>query len=371
VEQAIEHRSGRHILIVDALTPEPTRDSGSLRLVNIMRLLREQGWRITFMADNRRASAANILQLGRLGVHVLCVPWAPALAPWLAKNGHTVDAVMLCRHYIAEPHLPLIRRIAPQARILFDTVDLHFLREQRAAEHEGSAAMARQANVSQQRELALIAAADATFVVSPVEHAMLRQRLPAARVELLSNVHEIHGRLGPFAGRSGLVFVGGFGHTPNVDAVHWLVGEIMPLIQAVRPDIVLHLVGDMPEVERARICRPGVSIHGRVEDLSPWMRDCRIAVAPLRFGAGVKGKVNMAMSYGLPVVATTIAAEGMRLNHGRDVLLADDAGAFAEAIIRLHDDEALWQTLSEGGLANVRAHFSFDAARETLRRTLA
>lgn len=371
VEQAIEHRSGRHMLIVDALTPEPNRDSGSLRLVNIMRLLREQGWRITFMADNRRASADEITRLGRLGVHVLCVPWAPALAPWLARNGSTLDAVMLCRHYIAEPHLSLVRRTAPRARVLFDTVDLHFLREQRAAEHSGNAALGRQAKASRERELRLITAADVTFVVSPVEHAMLRELLPDARVELLSNVHEVFGRSCGFAGRSGLVFVGGFGHTPNVDAAHWLVEEILPRVQATRPDIALHLIGDMPDHERHALARPGVHIHGRVDDLTPWMRDCRIALAPLRYGAGVKGKVNMAMSHGLPVIATPMAAEGMQLADGRDVLLAGDAPAFAEAILRLHDDEALWLALSEGGLDNVRTHFSFDAARQTLRRSLA
>jgi glycosyltransferase involved in cell wall biosynthesis len=100
------------------------------------------------------------------------------------------------------------------------------------------------------------------------------------------------------------------------------------------------------------------------------MDGCRIALAPLRFGAGVKGKVNMAMSYGLPVVATTIAAEGMQLNDGKDILVADNADAFASAILRLYDDEALWTRLSNGGLDNVREHFSFEAARKALRRAL-
>ena len=84
----------------------------------------------------------------------------------------------------------------------------------------------------------------------------------------------------------------------------------------------------------------------------------------------MKGKVNMAMSHGVPVVATYLAAEGMQLTDGRDVLLADDADAFACAVLRLHDDKALWLKLSVSGLVNIREHFSFDAARETLRRIL-
>jgi len=370
VELAVRHGGQRHILIVDALTPDAARDSGSLRLINIMRLLRELGWRVSFMADNRNATHEEIRKLGRVGVHVLCKPWSPTLATWLGREGATLDAVMLCRHYVAAPNFDLVRRLAPRATVLFDTVDLHFLREQRASEHARNAALARQAEVSRQRELALIRACDASFVVSPVELDMLRAEMPEARVELLSNVHAIHGRKTGFTGRSGLVFVGGFGHPPNEDAVRWLAGEIYPRIRAARPDIALHLVGDIPEAMRPQFAGAGVQIHGRVADLDPWMAGCRIALAPLRYGAGVKGKVNMAMSHGLPVVATRLAAEGMQLVDGRDVLLADDADTFAAAVLRLHEDEALWLKLSNGGLANVREHFSFEAAREALHRVL-
>lgn len=370
VTTALHHHNRRHILIVDALTPDAARDSGSLRLINIMHLLRELGWRVSFMADNRSATPEEIRLLGRVGVHVLCKPWAPSLATWLHREGSTLGAVMLCRHYVAAPNLDLVRRLAPHATVLFDTVDLHFLREQRAAEHTGNAALARQAASSRQRELALIHACDATLVVSPVELDLLRAAAPTARVELLSNVHAIHGRKGEFASRNGLVFVGGFGHPPNEDAVRWLTGDIYPRIRAQRPDMVLHLIGDIPEAVRPQFAAPGIQIHGRVAELEPWMDDCRIALAPLRYGAGVKGKVNMAMSHGLPVVATTLAAEGMQLADGRDVLLADDADTFAAAVLRLYDDAALWLRLSEGGLANVREHFSFDAARAALHRVL-
>lgn len=369
--KAIHHRRQRHILIVDAYTPDPSRDSGSLRLINIMRLLHEMGWRITFMADTRRALPDEIAQLGSIGVQVLCRPWAPPLAGWLKREGASLDAVMLCRHYVAGPHIEQVRRLAPSARILFDTVDLHFLREQRAAKHSGNARLARQAEISRRRELALIRACDVTFVVSPAEYELLATEAPDARIELLSNVHDVFGRRAGFAARSGLVFVGGFGHPPNVDAAHWLVEDIYPLIQARQPGIELHLIGDVPDAERAALTRPGVHVHGRVREIEPWMDGCRIALAPLRYGAGVKGKINMAMSYGLPVVATTLGVEGMRLAHGRDVLLGDDARGFADAVLQLYGDEHLWTQLSDAGLDNVRGHFSFEAARAALARALA
>ncbi|MFK2878789.1 glycosyltransferase [Rhodanobacter hydrolyticus] len=370
VEIAIHHAQRAHILIVDALTPDAARDSGSLRLLNIMHLLRQLGWRVSFMADNRTATQDEIVRLGRVGAHTLCKPWSPSLAAWLRSEGITLDAVMLCRHYVAAPNLDLVRRLVPRAKVLFDTVDLHFLREQRAAEHTDNSTLARQAELSRRRELALIQACDITLVVSPVEHALLTRELPEARIELLSNVHEVYGRKTGFAPRSGLVFVGGFNHPPNEDAVRWLVGEIFPRLHAQRPDIALHLIGDIPETARPSLATPGVQIHGRVADLTPWMEGCRVALAPLRYGAGVKGKVNMAMSHGLPVVATGIAAEGMQLRDGEEILLADDAEGFVAAVLRLHDDEALWHRLSEHGLDNVREHFSFEAARATLHRIL-
>lgn len=369
-DQAIHHVARPHILIVDALTPDPSRDSGSLRMVNIMRLLRELGWRVSFMADNRLATPGEIALLGRIGVHTLCKPWSPSLARWLSCEGRSLSAVMLCRHYVAAPNLDLVRRTAPRAKMIFDTVDLHFLREERTAEHTGSATLKRQARLSRKRELALIAASDITLVVSPVEKDLLAKAIPNARVELLSNVHDVPGRTKDFAQRRDLVFVGGFGHPPNVDAVQWLVHEIFPRIRAQQPEMALHLVGDIPEPARPPLAGPGIQIHGRVADLTPWMEGCRVALAPLRYGAGVKGKVNMAMSHGLPVVATSIAAEGMQLRDGVDVLLGDDADAIAAAVLRLHDDEMLWNGISEHGLENVRQHFSFDAARAALLRSL-
>lgn len=369
VEQAI-HRKQRHILIMDALTPQPTRDAGSLQLCNIMRLLHGMGWRVTFMADNRQASPDEVMVLGQLGVQTLCKPWSPSLATWLSREGAHLDAAMLCRYYVADSNLALIRRFAPKAKLLFDTVDLHFLREQRAAEHTHNAALAHQAKISQEREFAIIRACDATFVVSTVEHQLLTRQLPGANVLLLPNMHEVKGRKQAFPDRHALVFVGGFGHPPNEDAVRWLAGEIYPKIRAQRPDIELHLIGDMPDSVRRQLQGNGITAHGRVDDLSPWMDNCRIALAPLRYGAGVKGKVNTAMSYGLPVVATGIAAEGMYLHDGENILLGNDADAFAAAVLRLYDDEALWTRLSDASLENVRRHFSLDTARATLQHAL-
>ena len=368
--ESVMHGTRPHILVVDATTPEPSRDSGSLRLVALFKLLHDMGWRTSFLPDDGHADETHVDTLGVLGVQVLRRPWVRDASAWLARHGSDLDAVMLCRSSIADQYLAMMRRHAPQAQVVFDTVDLHFLREQRAADLSGNTALARQAEASRRRELALVAASDVTFVVSPVERELLAAEAPGSRVELLSNVHAVYGRKGAFDARKDLVFIGGYNHPPNADAMRWMVQEILPRIRDKLPEVTLHILGDVPAEARRVLDAPGVALHGRVDDLAPWMNRCRMSVAPLRYGAGVKGKVNMAMSHGLPVVATPIATEGMHLVDGEDVLVAENADAFADAVLRLHDDPELWLKLSDGGLANVRRYFSFAAARATLEHVL-
>ncbi|HET7299579.1 MAG TPA: glycosyltransferase [Oleiagrimonas sp.] len=358
------------ILVVDTTVPEPARDSGSLRLTAIFHLLHELGWQVHFLPDDGHADESHVDALGTLGVEVLRRPWVRDASAWLQRHGGALDAVMLCRCAVADQYLPLVRRLAPHAQVVFDTVDLHFLREERAAELSGNAALARQAEASRRRELALVEACDMTFVVSPVEHDLLMDEAPDSRIELLSNVHLVHGRHADFDKRQGLVFIGGYNHPPNADAMRWMVHDILPRVRQQLPDIELHLLGDIPDEARRTLDAPGVTLHGRVTELAPWMNACRVSVAPLRYGAGVKGKVNMAMSYGLPVVATPVAAEGMHLVDGEDVLIAEDADNFAAAVVRLYRDPELWRHLSDAGLENVRRYFSFAAASDTLKRVL-
>jgi len=368
--RALRWRRRGRILVVDSMTPEPTRDSGSLRLSAILRLLDEQGWAVSFLPDDGRASDEEIRALGALGTEVLCRPWISDLPHWLRAHGHELHAVMLCRHTVAGQYASLVRKLAPKARLLFDTVDLHFLRERRAAELSGSASMARQAQASRKSELALIEQCDVTFVVSQHEQELLAAEVPQAKVELLSNIHEVFGCRRPYAGRHDLLFIGGYGHPPNVDAIHWIAADILPAVRERLPNLTIHVAGDIPETVRAGLSAPGLIFHGRVPDLSQLMERTLASLAPLRFGAGVKGKINMAMSHGLPVIATATAVEGMQLQHGVDVLVAEDPAAFAKAVVRLASDEALWTSLSRNGLENVDRHFSSRAAAATLRRVL-
>lgn len=366
---ALLHRRQRQILIVDAMTPRPDHDSGSLRLVQLMRLLREEGAHVVFLPADRHRVEPWTGQLQRLGVEVWYRPYAAGIPAWLRTHGPRFDAAMISRHYVADELLPLLRTYAPHARRIFDTVDLHYLRERRGAEVAGDTALARAAERTRARELAVIAQADTTLVVSDVERALLREDAPNAQVEILSNLHRIAGPGRSFAERQDIVFVGGFRHPPNVDAVRWFVADVWPRVRASLPDVRFHCIGSHTPPDIAALAQvPGVLVHGHVADIDPYMDGARIAIAPLRYGAGVKGKINLSMAHGQPVVATSCAIEGMHLHDGRDVLVADTADAFADALVRLYRDEALWATLARHGLDNVQRHFSLDAARETVRR---
>lgn len=361
----------RTVLVVDALTPRPDRDSGSLRLVNLMRLLRSEGAHVVFAAADRAHDGDYTTALQRLGVEVWHASQMARWPAWMRVHGHRFDLALVSRHYVMREMLPLLRRHAPQAKLVFDSVDLHYLRERRGAEVSGDAGALRTAERTRALELDVINRSDVTLVVSEVERALLREDAPRARVGVLSNLHEPGDEGLPLEQRRDVMFVGGFRHPPNVDAVLWFVAEIWPRVRAQRPEMRFHCIGgDVPAQIAALAASPGVQVHGHVPDLAPWLEGCRVAVAPLRYGAGVKGKVNQPMAHGLPVVATHCAVEGMHLVPGRDVMLAGEADSFAAAVLQLCGDDALWQRLSENGRENVRRHFSPDAARGVIRELL-
>lgn len=363
---AATHRARGRILLIDATTPTPDQDSGSVRYINLIKVLRSIGWQCTFFADNRAYVPGYTDALRALGVEVQFHPWLSDPVSFFRERGAHFDAIMISRHYVACQYVELVREHAPQALLLFDTVDLHYLREQRAAAVSGSESLVRQAESTRKAELNLIQRCDVTLVVSPVERDLLAQEAPGQRVEVLSNIHEVAGRRADFASRKDIWFVGGFQHQPNIDAVQWFAKAIWPRVRAALPELRFHIVGSKITHDIEVLAGNGIEVHGFVKDIQPYLDGCRMSVAPLRYGAGVKGKVNQSMAYGQPVVATPMAVEGMEIIPGNEALVADRADDFADAVIRLYQDPELWLRLSDAGLANIQTHFSFEAARDAL-----
>jgi glycosyltransferase involved in cell wall biosynthesis len=231
--------------------------------------------------------------------------------------------------------------------------------------------MGERAERTRQDELKLITSVDATIVVSPVEKELL------AREAARANVHVVQlaipeEPLGPgFESRRDILFIGGYQHTPNAEAVLYFCREILPTLRQRIPDLRFLILGSRPTPAIQALASEHVQVLGFQKDITPYFNACRLMVAPLRFGAGIKGKLGTSFSYGLPVVATSIAAEGMYLQHGREVLIADTAQEFADAVIRLYGDRALWEDMSSAGRQLVRERYSPEVIREGLARVIA
>jgi glycosyltransferase involved in cell wall biosynthesis len=212
------------------------------------------------------------------------------------------------------------------------------------------------------------AAADIVFAVTQEEKSQILKEVKDAKVEVIPTIHDCVDKVKPLADRRNLLFVGHYAHSPNEDAVCYFVKEILPWIRQDIPDVVFYMVGShITEPVQSLASRDVVAV-GYVPDLTPYLDGCRVFVAPLRYGAGIKGKIAQSMGFGLPVVTTSLGAEGMNLIDGEHVLIADSPAAFASAVVRLYTDDRLWEDLSQNGLLHIKSNFSKDVVQTKLNQ---
>jgi len=358
--------SGKNILVIDHHLPMPDRDSGSLRMFQILKLLHELGHRVTFIPDNLANIRPYTGELQKRGIEVVYYPYVKKVRDYLISHGSDFDAVVLSRCDFARKHIADVRMFAPQSRIIFDTVDLHFLREDREARLTEDPEAQRKAQEKQRLEHELIDQSDETWVVSPVEQQLLQEERPDKPIQVVSNIVEIPGSSTPFALRRDWLFIGGFEHTPNIDAVLFFVQKIYPLVSEHLHDAKFYIIGDKAPPEVVALATETIIVAGLQTDVRPFFDGVKLSVAPLRFGAGVKGKINQSMAFGVPVVATSLAIEGMALQNGDDILVADEPEDFARAMVKLYESEDLWNRISENGIKKTRTLYSTDTARKKL-----
>jgi GT2 family glycosyltransferase/glycosyltransferase involved in cell wall biosynthesis len=358
----------KNILVIDHHLPMPDRDSGSVRMFNIVRILRGLGHRVRFIPDNLADIPPYGAELRRRGIEVIHHPYIKKVRDYLMSHGPEFDVVVLSRCDFARKHIADVRLYAPQSRIIFDTVDLHFLRTNREAHITSDPEIRQSAREKEQLEHDLIDQADETWVVSSVEQELLYEARPDKAIEIVSNIVDVPGSNTPFTLRRDFLFIGGFQHTPNIDAVVFFVEKIYPLIRERLPDAKFYIIGDKAPPEVVALATENIIVTGLQHDVRPFFESVKLSVAPLRWGAGVKGKINQSMGFGVPVVATLLAAEGMDLKDHEDILIADEPEDFARALIELYESEELWNRLSENGIKKTKARYSVPAARKRLSR---
>ncbi len=356
----------KRLLYIDATMLRPDQDSGSVRSARILKLARKMNWRVTFVPDNLEFDEPYTKDLQAHGIETLYWPQCAGVQNFLDAHAHEYDLIILSRYYVAAKHIETVRERAPRTRLALDTHDLHFVRARRLAALEDSSGLEKDAARVYAEEMSVLAACDEILVVSPVEKELLAEHLPSKSVTVLTNIHDVAKHVPNFSKRNGLMFVGGYRHPPNVDAVLWYAKEIHPLVQAKRPGLIAHIVGSNPPDVFKQFASETFILEGFIEDMTPLLEQCRLSIAPLRYGAGVKGKINQSMAHGLPVVGTGPAVEGMYLKNGEEVLVADTPEAFADAIIRLHDNQQIWNALSQASVKNVIDYFSEAVAEREL-----
>ena len=362
-EQTRRHDRGS-VLVMDSTIITPDRDSGSLRMFNLLRILRDMGFGVTFHPTDLHRRHHYARELQRIGVRVPAFPYVGSTERFLEQYGSEFDLCILSRPVVGGTWLDRVRLLCPRAVVLYDTVDLHFLRRERELRLLGESHL----DTSEvEFEMRSARRADGVLVVSHHDKQRLEQVDPSLDVHVLGNIHEVHGTQGSFESRSGILFIGGFQHAPNRDAVQWFVRDVLPLVHEELPEVDLHIIGSETPDEVQALADEHVFVEGFVEDVAPFFASCRLSVAPLRYGSGVKGKVNQSMAYGVPCVATSIAAEGMEAKDGREIAIADDARTFAARVVELYRDEEQWRTLAANSLQSVERHFGFAVAEENLR----
>jgi hypothetical protein len=353
----------RTIVIADAHVPFTDRDAGSRRIASVAGMLIEQGWRVLFASLDARAYQPYARALREAGVEIV-TGFSMQRLDELARRKVRVDVAWLCRPQSAQLFTSAFRTRFGAA-VLFDTVDLHYVRLQR---EEAVFGRATGWQTMRAQELELARAADATIVTSATEADLLRDA-GIANVAVVPVIERLAAAGQPgWEDRSGVAFLGNYAHAPNADAARWLCKQIMPIVWQRQPSLPVTIAGADPTREVRALARGNVRVTGYVRDPSAMLAKARIFAAPLRFGAGVKGKIVLALAHAMPIVTTPIGAEGI-FEPGDRAAIACDAETFAAQILRLHDDRAAWEAASRDA-RNVAHRFTPDATRAEILRVV-
>jgi len=412
VERAIRYdafqRQGSQILIMDFSVPEPDRDSGSLRMYEIMQIVVDRGHAVSFQPECVASLARYVAPLLAMGIHVLQPGSLKAMAAELEATGGSAGrewqcpwaAVIVCRRSTFRSQERHLRALCPSVPIVFDTVDLHYVRERRSV--EAAFASGDQSKVfvmdsfwdpvatpraklesllreAEDMEVGYMASSDYVLVVSTAEHRIVAERVGADKVRILTNIYPEPDRErgATLKGRQGGLFVGSMCHTPNLDASKFIMREVFgPATHAGFPPGFMHfvwsgtqkckaLVGELLDEARGH---PLVTLHLDVsdEELAQLHMRTQFFLGAIRVGAGVKGKLCQALFYGLPIIGSRAATEGMRMQDEENVLEANSVDEYRVQIKRLTTDADLWHRLRRSGFDLVQRHFGRGNARAVL-----
>jgi len=353
------------ILVIDHYVPHFDKDAGSRSTYLYLKLLIESGCNVKFLGDNFFKHEPYTSALQQMGIEVLYgrtieLGWKQ----WLASNAPYLDVVYLMRPHIAEKYIDVVNALTPRPRIIYFGHDLHYLRLQRQNDLLNDKTLVAEAENWKKIEYEIFEKVDLIYYPSQIEVDEIlsnNAELPVKAIPLYA-FDQFDSSPVDFDKRDGLLFVGGFNHPPNVDGLNWFLDDVFPGVLSSIPDIRLYVVGSQMPAEIKQRASDNVVVKGFLsdEDLDELYKQVMLSVVPLRFGAGVKGKVLEALDRGVPVVTTGIGAEG--IPGGNETMkLIDDPEIMAQQIVSLYEDHAELARMSQAGRLLVRKHFSSHA----------
>jgi O-antigen biosynthesis protein len=367
------------LLMIDWAVPTYDKDAGSRTTYQYIKLLLDLGLNVKFIGANfanRHQTEPYISGFEQMGVEVLSGPYynTNVLESWLQIHGQNVDYVYLNRPNVTPQFLPLIKKYAQKAKTIYYGHDLHFLRDLRRYDLEKDKQYLTTSANWKTIEFDIMKSVDVVFSLSEYEKAIIKENVPSADVKLIPPfIFDSFGNgVTDFEDREGIMFIGGFYHTPNVDAMLWFTREVFPKIQKEIPAIKLYIVGSNPPKQILSLHNSvNIIVKGYVTDaeLDQLYSKIRLVVAPLRYGAGVKGKIVEAMNKGIPVVATSIGKEGLQ-EIGDLITAADLPIDFSTKVVELYKDTALLTKLSKESIDYTKKFFSKEKATEILEDVL-
>ncbi|MBP7779914.1 MAG: glycosyltransferase [Burkholderiaceae bacterium] len=361
------------VLVIDAETPMPDQNAGSYAAVQEMRLLQALGFKCTFVPMNMAYMGGYTEQLQRMGIECLYSPFANNVNQLIEQRGREFDVVYITRYYVANQCLAHIRQHAPQAKVVLMNADLHFLRELRAALHHKSAEALDKATATRDEELAVMRQVDLVLSYTDVEKAViLSHNLSATKVAKCPWICETTPNVPTFEARKDIAFLGGYNHAPNAEAVEWFVHHVMPLLRDMNLNITLRLYGSNASAKLQELTErhPDVCLEGWVANVADVYDTCRVFLAPLQSGAGIKGKVIGALAHGVPTVLSGVAAEGIPVGDGIEAAVANKPAEWAQRIKLLYTDNFAWEKMSAHAQAYARRHYGFEKALADMQAAL-
>lgn len=354
-------RNRKTLLVVDHYVPHYDKDAGSRTVFQYLKLFVKLGFNVKFIGDNFYQHEPYTTTLQQMGIEVLYGPdYAAHWERWIRENAEQFDYAFLNRPHIAPRYLEVLRKYT-KAKIVYYGHDLGFLREMREYEVTGDEKFKESSLEWQPKELAIMRKADMAYYPSYVEVEAIHAIDPSISVKAIPAYlfDDVSWKGYNFQERKDIMFIGGFSHRPNVDAVKWLAAEILPELVKQLPEIRIHILGSNAPDEIKNLENEHLRIEGFVtdEELGQYYRNCRISLVPLRYGAGIKGKVIEAMRFGTPVVTTSTGAEGIP-DAESVMVVEDDAVSLAGKIAELYQDADALTAMSQNGVRYIQEHYT-------------